>query len=49
VQIGHRLGVIEPADLGHEAFDQVEHPVAAIGEALEQLPRMDAAGGPALI
>ena len=45
VQVGQRLGVIEPADFGHEALDQIQHTVAAIGEALEQLPRIDAVGG----
>ena len=49
VQVGQRLGVIEPADLWHEAFDQIEHPVAAVGEALEQLPRIDAVGRAALV
>ncbi len=42
VQIGQRFGVIEPADLGHEAFDEIEHAVAAIGEAFQKLPRIDA-------
>ena len=49
MEVSQRLGVIEPADLGHETFDKIEHAVAAIGEALEQLPRIDAGCGPALV
>ena len=33
VQVGERLGIIEPLGLRHEAFDQREHPIRAIDEA----------------
>ncbi len=33
MQIGERLGIIEPLGLGHEAFDQRQHPIGAIDEA----------------
>jgi hypothetical protein len=33
MQVGERLGIVEPLGLGHEAFDQREHAVGAIDEA----------------
>ena len=33
MQVGQRLGIIEPLGLGHEAFDQREHPVGAVDES----------------
>ena len=49
MQIGQRLGVIEPVDLGHEALDQLQHAVGAVDEAAQQLPRIDARLRAALI
>ena len=36
MQVGQRLGIIEPLGLGHEAFDQRQHPIGAIDEASER-------------
>ena len=35
MQVGERLGIIEPRGLGHEAFDQRQHPVRAINKTGE--------------
>jgi hypothetical protein len=37
MQIGQRLGVIEPAAFRHEAFEQLQHAIGAIDEAAQQL------------
>ena len=49
VQIGQRLGIIEPANFGHETFDQVQDAVAAVGKAPQQFPRIDAGVRPAFV
>ena len=36
MQVGQRLAVIEPVGFGHEAFDQREHAVGAVDEAVER-------------
>lgn len=40
MQIGQRVAVIEPIDLGHEPFDQLQDAVGPIDEAVQQLPRI---------
>ena len=42
VEIGQGLGVIEPAALRHEGFDQAQDAVSAIGKAGERLAWVDA-------
>src|SRR5690606_12505177 len=42
VEIAQRFAVIEPAHLGHEAFDEMQEPLGAIDEAREPLPGVDA-------
>ena len=49
VQIGQRVAVIEPGHLGHEAFDQLQDAVGAVDKTVQQLPRIDARLGAALI
>jgi hypothetical protein len=49
VQIGQRVAVIEPGHLGHEALDQLQDAVGAVDKAAQQLPRIDARLGAALI
>ena len=49
VQIGQRLGVIEPAALGHEALDQREHAIGAVDEAGERRAPVGAVASAALI
>ena len=49
MQVGQRLAVVEPADLRHEALDQLQHAVGAIDEAAQQLPRIDAGLRAALV
>jgi hypothetical protein len=49
VQIGQRLAVIEPGDFGDEAFDQSQQPFGAVDEEIEQLLRVDAFLGLALV
>ncbi len=41
VQISERLGVIEPGDLGHHAFEQTGHAVGFGPEGLQLLPPVD--------
>ena len=36
MQVGQRLAVIEPVGLGHEAFDQREHPIGAVDETIQR-------------
>ena len=36
MQVGESLAVIEPIGLGHEAFDQREHAIGAVDEAVER-------------
>src|SRR3546814_2972419 len=43
MQVGQRLGVIEPGAFGHEAFDELEQTIGAIDEAAQDLARIDAA------
>src|SRR3546814_17766236 len=43
MQVGQRLGVIEPGAFGHEAFDELEQTIGAIDEAAQDLARLDAA------
>ena len=33
MQIGQRLGIIEPLGLGHEALDQRQHPIGAVDKS----------------
>jgi len=49
MKIGQRLGVGEPAALGHEAVEERQHPIGAIDEAAHQLPGIDAGGLAALV
>ena len=49
MQVGQRLAVIEPLGLGHEAFDQREHAVGAIDEAVERRAPVGAVVGAVLI
>jgi hypothetical protein len=41
MQIGERLGVIEPGDLGHHPFEQTGHAVRFGPESLQLLPPVD--------
>ena len=36
MQIGQRLGIIEPLRLGHEALDQRQHPIGAVDESSQR-------------
>ena len=36
MQVGQRLAVIEPVGFGHEAFDQREHAIGAVDEAVQR-------------
>src|SRR3546814_6780538 len=49
MEVGQCLGVTEPAHLGHEAFDQMEHAVRPIDEAGQLLMRIDGAARTAFI
>ena len=49
MQVGQRLGVIEPLGLGHEAFDQRQHAVGAVDEAGERGAPIGAVAGAAFI
>ena len=49
MQVGQGLAVIEPVGLGHEAFDQREHPVGAVDEAVERRAPVGAVVSAALI
>ncbi len=49
MQIGQRLGVIEPLGLGHEAFDQSEHTIGAVDEAGERRAPVGAVAGVAAL
>ena len=49
MQVGQRLGVIEPFGLGHEAFDQREHAVGAVDEAGEGRAPVGAVASPVLV
>jgi hypothetical protein len=42
MEIGQRLAVIEPGDLGHEALDKLEDAAGAVDEAAQHFPRIDA-------
>ena len=42
MQIGQRLAIIEPRDLGEEPFEQPEQTVGAIGKAIAQFARVHA-------
>ena len=47
VQERQCLGIAQPGRLGHEAFDQLQHPVCVLDETLGLLPGVKAALGPA--
>ena len=49
MQVGQGLAVIEPGGLGHEAFDQGEHAVGAVDEAVERRAPVGAVVRAALI
>ncbi len=49
MQIGQRLGVIEPGGLGHEALDQRQHAIGAVDEAGERRAPVGAVARAALI
>ena len=49
MQIGQRLGIIEPFGFGHEAFDQRQHPVGAVDEAGERRAPIGAVRRAALV
>ena len=49
VQVGQRLAVIEPVGLRHEAFDESEHAVGAIDEAVERRAPVGAVVSPVLV
>ena len=49
MQIGEGCGVVEPIGFGHEAFEELQHPVGAIDEAAQQLVGIDAVVRPSLI
>ena len=49
MQVGQRLGIIEPVGFGHEALDQREHPVGAVDEAGERRAPVGAVARPALV
>ena len=49
MQIGEGCGVVEPIRFGHEAFEELQHPVGAIDEAAQQLVGIDAVVRPSLI
>lgn len=49
MQIGQRIGIIEPRHFRHETFDQVQHPVGAIDKTFQQFPRLDAGAFAALV
>jgi len=42
MQIGQRLGVIEPSALGHKALDQLEDAADAVDETAQRLARIGA-------
>ena len=44
VQVGQRLGIIEPGALRHEAFDELEHAIGAVDEAAQGFARIGAFG-----
>ena len=43
VEIGQRLGVIEPGAFGHEAGDELQDPVRPVDKAVQELARIHAA------
>ena len=49
MEVGQGVAVIEPGDLGHEAFDQTQEPVRAVDEQVEQFLGVDALLGLALV
>jgi hypothetical protein len=49
MQIGERLGVIEPFDLRHEASDKLKQPVDAVGESADKFVRVGLGAFAALI
>ena len=42
MEIGQRLGITEPLDLGYEAFEELQHAVSAVDEAAKEFVRIDA-------
>ena len=42
MQIGQRLAVIEPGAFRHEGVDELEDAISAVGEAAQDLVRIDA-------
>ena len=44
VQVGQRLRVVEPGALRHEAFDELEHAIGAIDEAVQGFAGVGALG-----
>ncbi len=49
MEVGQRLGVIEPVGLGHEALDQRQHAVGAVDEAGERAAPVGAVAGSVLV
>ena len=49
MEVGQRLGVIEPVGLGHEALDQRQHAVGPVDEAGERAPPVGAVAGSVLV
>ena len=41
MQIGQRLGIIEPAAFGHKAVQQGQHAIRPVDETPQQFPRVD--------
>ena len=49
MEIGQRLGIIEPVGLGHEALDQRQHAIGSVDEAIERHAPVGAIARAALI
>jgi len=49
VQVGQRLGVIEPGDFRHDAIEQVEHPIGFRHEGIEPATPVHAVAGRVLV
>ena len=49
MQVGQRLAIVEPGGFGHEAFDQGEHAIGPIDEAVEGDPPVGGASGAVLV
>ena len=49
MEVGQRVGVIEPFRLGHEAFDQSQHAVGPVDEARERPAPVGPVAGSVLI